>query len=219
MLPHFRGAAPVPRAIEKGVCQTGVSILYTVLKMDAGPIVTTRTRELKGDELAPDLLEELFVTGTQALLDILPSVWTGSVKMQEQDDAEASHAPKISKDEGRLTFVDNALLVHNRVRAFSGWPGTWADFTLVSATQSDAQPEKLRLKIGRTVVLREEGGMCIGVHDITFDADNQCLAITCGDGSKIGALQVQPPGKKPMDARSFWNGLRGKSLQRKHLPY
>lgn len=227
LLPAFRGAAPVPRALEQGVHETGVCILYTVLKMDAGPIVHSITRPLQGDEHAPELLEELFDTGTHALVELLPKVWTESLKLSPQDENLATHAPKLAKDEARLSFTENARIVHNKVRAFAGWPGTWADFVIVHPDEHDgnttgkkqAKGEEIRLKVVRTTVLREEGGMCFSVHNVSFDEKQGYLRVTCGDGSMLGINEVQPPGKKVMDARSFWNGLRGKSLERKRLPY
>lgn len=215
LLPAFRGAAPVPRALEKGVKETGVCVLYTVLKMDAGPVLTQRRRVLKGHEQAPSLLEELFATGTDALLEVLPKVWNGSIEMMEQEHELATHAPKISKEEARLSFTENAQIVHNRVRAFAGWPGTWGDFLI----KGDKGVEDVRLKIVESTVIRPMGGMCLGVHDVTFDDEIGCIAITCDDGSRLGALTVQPPGKKAMDARSFWNGLRGKNVERKRVPH
>lgn len=215
LLPAFRGAAPVPRALERGVKETGVCVLYTVLKMDAGPVLAQRRRRLEGHEQAPDLLEELFSTGTDALLEVLPKVWDGSAEMVEQEHELATHAPKISKEEARLSFTENAQIVHNKIRAFAGWPGTWGDFLV----RGDKGVEEVRLKIIESVTIRPRGGMCLGIHDITFDDDLSCLAITCDDGSKLGALTVQPPGKKVMDARSFWNGLRGKSVERKRVPH
>ncbi|KAI0558841.1 Formyl transferase [Gracilaria domingensis] len=215
LLPEFRGAAPVPRALEAGVQKTGVSILYTVLKMDAGPVVAIKERPLNGDEQAPELLEELFDSGVEALLQILPSVWDRTANMIEQDEGRVSHAAKLSKEEARLSFTENAVLIHNKVRAFAGWPGTWADFILGDGDDA----EQIRLKIGKTVVLRREGGVCLGIHNVDFDSQKENLVITCGDGSRLGLLEVQPPGKRMMDAASFWNGLRGRSLQRKRLPY
>lgn len=215
LLPAFRGAAPVPRALQAGVEETGVSILVTVLKMDAGPIITKRIRKLDGNERAPELLTELFSTGTQALLDVLPQVWDKSYTSEIQDDALASHAPKIKKEEARVSFTENAVFVHNAVRAFAGWPGSWADFVLVRSSES----EVIRLKIGKTVVLKAEGGVCFDIHQISFDDSANCLVVTCGDGSQIGLLEVQPPGKKVMDARSFWNGLRDRTLERKRLAH
>lgn len=183
--------------------------------MDAGPIVAKCERPLEGNEQGPELLAELFETGVDALCDILPSVWDGSVIKTPQDDALATHAPKLSKEEARLTFTENAHIVHNKVRAFAGWPGSWADFVV---GEGDAKTD-VRLKVVRTKVLRAEGGMCLGVHAVRYDDENDCLAIVCDDGSKIGLLEVQPPGKKVMDARSFWNGLRGKSVERKRVPH
>ncbi|KAI0560268.1 Methionyl-tRNA formyltransferase [Gracilaria domingensis] len=140
LLPEFRGAAPVPRALEAGVQKTGVSVLYTVPKMDAGPVVAIEERPLTGDEQAPELLKELFDSGT--------------VKMIEQDESRVSHAAKLSKEEARLSSTENAVLIHNKVHAFAGLPGTWADFILGDG--DDAEP--IRLKIGKTVALRREGG-------------------------------------------------------------
>jgi methionyl-tRNA formyltransferase len=63
------------------------------------------------------------------------------------------------------------------------------------------------------------GGMCLGVHDVKIADDGQMLVVTCDDGSAIGVTSVQPAGKSPMSATSFWNGLRGKALGRKRVPH
>lgn len=215
LLPAFRGAAPVPRALEAGVSETGVTILSTVLKMDAGPIVTRVVRPLSGDEQAPELLQELFNTGTDALLEMLPALWDGSVHLQPQDEALATHAPKLAKHEARLTFTETAHIVHDKVRAFAGWPGTWGEFRLLEGDEII----DVTLKVIRTVILRPHGGMCLGVHDVSFNEDHDCLDVTCDDGSKIGVLEVQPLGKRVMSARAFWNGLRGKNIERKRVPH
>lgn len=215
LLPKFRGAAPVPRSLEAGVHTTGVTILYTVLKMDAGPIVAKKEKFLLGNEQSPELLSELFQTGTQLLLDALPTVWTGTAQMVPQNHQEATQAPKLSKQEARLSFTENACIVHNKIRAFAGWPGTWADFCIGDGADS----EPITLKIAKSIVLRSEGGVCFGIHQMDYDANKRALIVTCGDGSRIGLLQVQPPGKKQMDATGFWNGLRGRALFRKRVPH
>ena len=215
LLPKFRGAAPVPRALEAGVDETGVSIVFTVLKMDAGPIAAQSSIKLKGDERAPELLSSLFELGTENLISLLPSVWDGTVCRREQAHAQQSHAPKLSKDEARLTFVENARIVHNKVRAFAGWPGTWADFEILEKEQK----VQLRIKIMATSVLRAESGMCLGVHRVRFNNELKCLTITCDDGSVLSVHTVQPPGKQAMSALAFWNGLRGRTLERKRVPH
>ena len=83
LLPEFRGAAPVQRALERGVERTGVTVAYTVLEMDAGPVAARSVRELKGDEKHLDLLAELFETGAKLLIDLLPDVWSGRISMTQ----------------------------------------------------------------------------------------------------------------------------------------
>lgn len=216
LLPELRGAAPVPRAIEQRLPRTGVTLLLTVRRMDAGPVLSLVPRELDGSERAPELLDELFNTGTNELLRILPQIWAGQMQPEEQDESIATHAPKLTKDEGMLSFVGCAAGEDAKIRAFAGWPGTAADFVLV---EKDGTEQELRLKVLDAFVRRDQGGMCVGVHDVRFEADAECLDITCGDGSKLGIRTVQPPGKKAMSARAFWNGLREKKLRRKRLPY
>lgn len=218
LLPKYRGAAPVPRALEAGDSETGVSVAYTVLKMDSGPILRQETVQLKGDEQGPELLSRLFALGTDMLVSAMPVVLRGDGMAQAvaQDGLLATAAPKLSKSDGRLTFTENSAIVHNKVRAYAGWPGTWADFVVADASGS---AEEVRLKIIRTSVLRRESGMCLGVHDIRLSDDASAMMVTCDDGSAIEVLEVQPPGKKPMPAAAFWNGLRGKSFSRKRVPH
>lgn len=89
--------------------------MFTVLEMDAGPIIAQYERILRGDEKAPALLEELFDEGTQLLLNQMPAILDGSVKSTPQDSAKASHASKMSKQEGTTFFTENAVRVHNKV--------------------------------------------------------------------------------------------------------
>lgn len=99
LLPLYRGAAPVQRCLEAGDDVTGVSVAFTVLKMDSGPIIRQVRRNLDGSEQAPELLLELFETGTRLLLDALPSVWDGSCKndLIEQEHSAATEAPKLNQ--------------------------------------------------------------------------------------------------------------------------
>jgi methionyl-tRNA formyltransferase len=218
LLPQFRGAAPVPRALEAGVSETGVSIAFTALKMDSGPIVAQPRLALDGSEQAPELLQALFDLGSDALIAALPSVFSGdaAATASPQDDSVATGAPKLSKDEARLAFVESAVILHNRIRAFAGWPGTWGDFIVYD--EAGGEREAVRLKVVKSRVLRAEGGMCLGVHDVKLTADGE-LAVTCDDGSVLGVSMVQPLGKKAMPASAFWNGLRGKALGRKRVPH
>ena len=103
-----------------------VTVAFTVLKMDAGPVLRQETRALSpGDEQGPELLLELFETGTRLLIDALPSVWDGSFEATPQDEAAATPAKKVQKEEAELDLSTlSAEAAHNRVRAFAGALGT-----------------------------------------------------------------------------------------------
>lgn len=206
LLPLYRGAAPVQRCLEAGDARTGVSVLFTVLQMDAGPIVSQTSRELTGDEQAPELLLELFEQGTADLLGALPSVWAGDAasSAKGQDDASATHAPKVGKDEAAVSLdSSSAREVHNKVRAFAEWPGTTASLE-VSGTATEV---KLCMT-GVPAAPVEVGGGGAGSRTLWFDGD--ALAAECGDGSVLHIKELQAAGRKRVDARSFWNGLQDK---------
>ena len=221
LLPLFRGAAPVQRCLERGDDMTGVSVAETVLKMDSGPIVRQVTRELSGDEKADDLLQELFVKGTDELLDALPAFFNEDdpIVLSPQDDAKACPADKITVEEAKIDFKStSATTIHNKCRGFAGWPGIWSNF------QVGDEEEAQRIKIITTKVLSEPGAtppsqeVSVTKYQATDESGNNkgkakdILCVVCGDGSSLGILELQPPGKKVMDAKSFINGLQGKSL-------
>ena len=206
LLPQWRGAAPVQRALESGQAETGVSVAYTVLKMDAGPILRQVKRPLNGDEKAPELLTELFETGVQALLDELPSVFAGEAasRATPQGEATLTHAAKVSPEEGDLDFTkQSARECHNKVRAFAGWPGTKATLK-VKAAGDDAELKEVVIKIITTQVSSDGDAVSAGG---VVELRKKMLRVPCAGGEWLELLEVQPPGKKAMDASSFINGL------------
>jgi len=210
LLPQWRGAAPVQRALESGQSETGVSVAYTVLKMDAGPVLRQITRPLKGDEKAPDLLTELFETGVGALLEELPSVFAGdaAARAVPQGEETLSHAAKVSPEEGELDFTkQSALECHNKVRAFAGWPGTKA--TLKIKANGDEEAKEVVLKIITTRVSTEgDEKAANGQVEVT----KKVLRVPCAGGGWLEVLEVQPPGKKAMPANAFINGIKGSTV-------
>ncbi|KAK6913574.1 Formyl transferase, C-terminal [Dillenia turbinata] len=194
LLPLYRGAAPVQRALQDGVKETGVSLAFTVRKLDAGP--------------APDLLAMLFDQGSKLLIRELPLIFDGSAKMkaQPQDDSKATLAPKISPEESWITFEEEASVIHNKVRAFAGWPGTRTKVCVVDAKRN--QPVILELKIITTRVCSEP----VFGNDVTLKEN--ALVFPCGGHTALEVLEVQLPGKKVVSAAAFWNGLRGQKLQK-----
>jgi methionyl-tRNA formyltransferase len=198
LLPLYRGAAPVQRCVEDGPSETGVSILFTVKAMDAGPLVFQEKTNLPENETAPELLTRLFQLGAIRLVEILPRIFEKQIFPVEQDHSKATHAKKMDPSESILDFSKPARTLHNRVRAFAGWPGTKAALTIAGETQD--------YKILKTCV----GGKCAAG---TVEFGEGVLKMGCGDDIALNILEIQAPGKKALSARDFWNGLKEKSLR------
>lgn len=214
LLPAYRGAAPVQRSLQDGLEVTGVTVLYTVKEMDAGPILAQQRYTVSEDIQAPEMLEELFQLGTNVLLEVLPQVWTGEAEMRAwpQNLNGVSHAPKLLREEGELDFLDSAVNCHNKVRAFAGWPGTYHTFELIK--DGTEAVEYVEIKIIKTRV-REDASKSSTppVDPRTVVRTKDALEIVCGDGHVLQILELQTPGKKAAKAQAFINGLVGKTLK------
>ncbi|XP_054806913.1 uncharacterized protein LOC129309371 [Prosopis cineraria] len=210
LLPLYRGAAPVQRALQDGVKETGVSLAFTVRELDAGPVIASERFEVDFQIKAPDLLSQLFSEGSKLLVRELPSIFDGSarVKARPQDHNKATLAPKINPEESWLSFDQEALVLHNKVRAFAGWPGTRAKVLV----EKNGEQKTLELKIITTRVGIHKSVLPKEVDDIRFVKD--ALVFPCAGGTSLEVLEVQLPGKKVVRSDAFWNGLRGQKLKR-----
>ncbi|XWS30788.1 hypothetical protein CRYUN_Cryun23aG0019800 [Craigia yunnanensis] len=190
LLPLYRGAAPVQRALQDGVKETGVSLAFTVRALDAGPVIARERLEVDDQIKAPDLLALLFSQGSKLLIHKLPSIFDGSAKVnaEPQDDSKATLAPKITPEESWLSFDEEALVLHNEYIVM-----TCNLFRFVHL-QAGQEPE-----LGNDV------------NDITFIKG--ALVFPCGGCTALEVLEVQLPGKKVIAAAAFWNGLRGQKLK------
>lgn len=212
LLPLYRGAAPVQRALQDGVKETGVSLAFTVRALDAGPVIACERLEADDQIKAPELLELLFFKGSTLLIRELTSIFDGSAKMkaQPQDDSKATLAPKITPEESWLSFDKEASDLHNKVRAFAGWPGTRAKIAVID--KKNGHHNILELKIITTRICGHNNVQGNEVDDITFFKD--ALVFPCGGCTALEVLEVQLPGKKVISATAFWNGLRGQKLKK-----
>ncbi|GAX75937.1 hypothetical protein CEUSTIGMA_g3380.t1 [Chlamydomonas eustigma] len=241
LLPKFRGAAPVQRAVQAGVDETGVSVAYTVLRCDAGPVLAQEKIAMDPDIMAPELLSQLFRLGTQLLIRNLPAVYEGRglELATPQDEAAMVHAAKLTKEESNLDFTScSATALHNKVRAFAGWPGTTAYITLEEESTGKREVQKIKICSTRIVERScsenhvevppsneaEEGSSInnnIGSLSSTTTSSgsvlltwgpSDTLLIPCLGGTVLEVLLVQPPTKKVMTTKDFKNGIRGKRL-------
>lgn len=210
LLPLYRGAAPVQRAIQDGVCVTGVTLAFTVRAMDAGPIIASESKEVDDCIKAPELLQLLFEKGTKLLLQELPAILDGSAakRAQDQEHLRATHAPKVNVDESWIDFEEPAVVLHNKVRAFAEWPGTRARFKVLSPT---GEGHDLELKLITTKPLSGIARKETDKHVIKHG--NSSLIVYCGGDSALEILELQPAGKRVMSAKDFLNGLRGQQLK------
>ncbi|XP_073154888.1 uncharacterized protein [Henckelia pumila] len=212
LLPLYRGAAPVQRALQDGIRETGVSLAYTVRQLDAGPVISCEKVVVNDQIKAPELLDLLFTQGSKLLIRELPSIFDGSAKAKAlaQDESKATLAPKITQEESWLSFDQNAVVLHNKVRAFAGWPGTRAKVLVID--EKSGQKNVTELKIITTRVYTRDDMKITDVDEVFFAKGS--LIFSCGEGTSLEVLEVQLPGKKVVNAAAFWNGLRGQKLKR-----
>ena len=123
ILPKYRGAAPIQRAIEAGETETGVAIMRVDEELDHGPIFAIETLAIDPDEHSPSLFRRLSSLGAEALVRVLRDIARGTAVETPQDHASATHAAKIAKEEGLVTFDEDAKTIYDRFRAFDPWPG------------------------------------------------------------------------------------------------
>lgn len=220
LLPRWRGASPVQRSLEAGDNPVGVSVLFTVSKMDAGPIVKQSVKEISDEDQATEVLPLLFDIGTKDLIEALPKVISGEITFDtadKQDDDMAVAASMIDSSEGELKpWLMTASECHNRVRGFSMWPGTFMYFSLSNDPETNVKVKIVKTKIagGPGSVPKDERNKSVGL----CPTKKSGLMITCSDGSVLELMQVQPVTKKVMDARSFKNGLQGQTVEWVEMP-
>ncbi len=182
ILPRWRGAAPIQRAILAGDPGTGVTIMQMEAGLDTGPMLAT-IRTPIGDKTAGDLTEELADKGAQLMVGTLREL-SKHIPVA-QDDAQATHAPKIDKAEARIDWSQDAAQVERQVRAFTPWPGAFFEF------------EGDRVKVLAAEVAEGSGAPGTVLDD--------ALTVACGTGA-LRLARVQRAGKPAMDVADFQRG-------------
>lgn len=190
VLPRWRGAAPVERAILAGDEEVGVSIMVMDEGLDTGPVLATASVPVDL-RTGGDLTEELAVEGARLLSEVLHPWLAGSLEAVDQDDALATIAPKLTVDEGRLRPSEGAVSLARRVRALTPRPGAFLESEHGRLVVLDAEPlPSDDVDVGRLAIL----------------GDRLVLGTTEGD---LALRTVRPAGRRTMDGRSWANGVRG----------
>lgn len=198
LLPRWRGAAPIQRALEAGDSETGVSLQRMVKKLDAGPVIGERRIPLDNEINAVQLYDRLAPLGCELLTEELPRYVRGEITPREQDESRVTVAPKIEKEESLLDWNLSAEVFHNRVRAFSMGPGTYVMF------------RGKRLKIHRTRLVEQPA---TGVAGTIQRLDPAALWVRAASGV-LELIEVQPESKARMPIGDFLKsaGIRGGDL-------
>lgn len=196
------------RSLEAGDNPVGVSILFTVSKMDAGPVIAQKEYTVGENDQATTVLPLLFEMGTNLLLEAIPNVLSGKITMETatlQDESLVTDADMIDASEAELrVWEESASTCHNRMRGFSMWPGTFLYLKI-----GDDEPSKVKVAATRVLPETAEPTSVLELGDRKGDG----LRLVCGDGSILEILQLQPVTRKVMDAKSFMNGVQGKTVQ------
>ncbi len=200
LLPRWRGAAPIQRAIQSGDAQTGVTIMQMDEGLDTGAMLLKRTTPILAEDNAASLHDRLASLGRDALLEALAEIANGSARPEKQNEAQSTYARKIDKAEATIDWRQSAQQIHNHIRAFNPWP--------VATTELDGQA----LRIWQAQVL-EDTKASQAAPGMVLNETKQGIDVATGAG--VLRLQtVQLPGGKPLAVSDFLNAhsLAGKSL-------
>lgn len=191
LLPKYRGAAPVHRAVMAGEETTGVTIMRVVPALDAGPMLATAERPIDPDETSVDVERDLADVGARALVDVVNQLARGPIVETPQEDSLATYAPKLEKGESPIDWERPGREIHNRVRGLQPWP-------MASTTIHD-----VRCLIHRTRLTDDTADVSGGS---VIEASGDVLSIATGDRTVLRILMVQPEGRRAMTAREFLSG-------------
>jgi methionyl-tRNA formyltransferase len=201
LLPKYRGAAPIQWAIANGESRTGVTIMQIDAGLDTGDMLLKAPADIEPDETAPELSARLAPLGAQLLLRAIEQISDGTVRREKQNDAEATSAPILKKEDGLVDWSRSANQIYNRLRGFTPWPGAYTSFR--------GQP---------FVVLRakpvEGGAIPAGV----MRAEKRRLFVGCGGDTLLELFEIQLAGKKRISAEAFLNGYEIAEGEKLGLP-
>lgn len=190
LLPRWRGAAPIQRAIAAGDAETGITIMQMDVGLDTGDMLLKTATPINPDDTGGSLHDRLADMGGDAIVEALAKLDQGTLTGEAQNDSEACYAHKLSKEEGHISWQNSATDIERLIRAFNPWPGTFTDLGKQRIRLHQAQAlEQGSDKAPGTVLRREREG----------------IDIACGTGS-LRVTKVQLPGTRALTVNDLING-------------
>ncbi|EFX92871.1 methionyl-tRNA formyltransferase [Actinobacillus ureae ATCC 25976] len=193
LLPRWRGAAPIQRAIWAGDPETGVTIMQMDIGLDTGDMLHKVTTPIAADETSASLYAKLAELAPPALLEVLNGLESQAFKAEKQDEALSNYAEKLSKEEAKLDWNLTACQLERNIRAFNPWPISFLTLEVDGVEQS--------VKVYQANVLPHQAK----VAGTVLQVDKNGIQIATQDGV-LNITQLQPSGKKPMSVQDFLNG-------------
>jgi methionyl-tRNA formyltransferase len=203
LLARYRGAAPINWAIVNGESRTGLTTMRIDAGMDTGEMLLQREVEIGARETAPQLAARMAGFGAPLMTETLRGLAAGTITPRAQNHAEASYAPMLKKEDGRIDWKRPAMEIYNRMRGFAPWPGTYTTFRGQSCQVW-----------GEPVSNEGNAGLAGGAAPGTLFVKKNELFVLCGDTTVLRVGLVQVEGRKPVKAADFANGARLKSGER-----
>ena len=197
LLPKYRGAAPIQRAVMAGERETGITIIRLVRELDAGPMLGRLVQPVGPDDSSQDIEQQLAFLGAALLVRVVDDLAAGRAIEVPQDSALATRAPRLNKSEGLIDWTLPAQSIHDRIRGLHPWPHAFSYLNgarhIILRSRVESRPSPAS---GARGALPGE----------LLETTREHLVVQCGDHSALAILQIQPEGRRPLEVREFLAG-------------
>jgi methionyl-tRNA formyltransferase len=194
LLPRYRGAAPIQWAIANGETSTGVTTMQIDAGMDTGPILSQSELDIGPDETAPELYARMSEAGSELVVETLLKFGRAEIAPIPQNSANASYAPILKKEDGRIEWSRTAQQIYNRIRGFTPWPGAYTTFR---GQTCHVWGRPVKIVAGQNRVEPGELG-----------SSGKEIYVVCGESTHLRVESIQLEGRKRVSAEEFANGAR-----------
>lgn len=190
LLPRWRGASPIQRAIAAGDLETGITIMQMDEGMDTGPMIARRALPIRDKTTAASLHDALAALGAAMIVEVIHRLaQDGRLDSEPQEESLATYAPLLTKDEGRIDWSQPARVIDRKIRAFTPWPGAWS-----------------RIPSGKILKILEAERLDETTHAPPGTLIDRTGRVACGEGDILRLIRVQPESARAMDLAAALNG-------------